>query len=402
MTCLATAALLFSVRMLESGRASDYCWAAFFAALATTTKLPAILLLVPLLLAHWYVVRQRGGGLRSLLTSRNLYWAAGVFILALIVTNPGLVLNPPLAPFGGGKSPELIDEDAAEVFVASAPNLFAYYLVVMKDSLGWPLFAVSMAGVVYALWKRTPTDMLLVSFAVVLYLAFASTGSGLYFPRYILPVIVVLTVLAGRMLYAVWPQSGSLKRLAAGAFVAMLLVVPVQRTVANNYLLTQTDTRTLAKEWFDENVPDGSKVLIEGLKVEPVKLTVPLQDSPDNMRENIEYYKTREPGKAVYLRYMLQVDTGRTYDLELVKLSELQSLDFYKDQGVRYLVIRPLAFESSRSSDRGSRLLAELQHDPDVRVIKSFRFDPKSRPGPDIDIYEVRPATLASGAEAPP
>ena len=42
------------------------------------------------------------------------------------------------------------------------------------------------------------------------------------------------------------------------------------------HTLTLPDTRTLAKAWFDANVPAGSKVLIEGGKIEPARETVPL------------------------------------------------------------------------------------------------------------------------------
>jgi hypothetical protein len=212
-----------------------------------------------------------------------------------------------------------------------------------------------------------------------------------------LPFIVVLATLGGRALCAVWPRGGYVKQAAAVSILVIFTALPAYRTAANNYLLTQTDTRTLAKEWFEENVPEGSRVMIEGLKVEPSRLTVPLQDTAANMRANIEYYKTREPGKAIYLRYLLQVDVERTYDLELVKRTEVQELQFYKDRGVQYFVIRPEAFENSRRmGSTGRDLLAELNDDPDVTLVKTFKSDARSRPGPDIDIYKVRtnaPAT---------
>ncbi|MEX2123285.1 MAG: glycosyltransferase family 39 protein [Woeseia sp.] len=390
MTCLATAALLFAVRMVTDGKASDYKWAALFAALATTTKLPAILLLVPLLVAHHYVVRRQDGGARRLFLARDLWWAAGIFVVVLAVTNPGLIVNPPWEAISVGADPEVIEENDAEVLPAVAPNLFVYYLSIIAESMGWPLLVVSLAGALYALWKRTPTDVILISFAAIYYLVFSSTGSNLFFPRYILPLIIVLALLAGRVLDVVWPRSGSLRQAAAVVFVVILAGFPAYRTVANNYLLTQTDTRTLARNWFDENIPQGSRVMIEGLKIEPTKLTVPLQDTPENMRANIEYYKSREPGKAKYLGFVLQVDIGNTYDLELVKPTELQSLEFYKNKGVEYLVIRPEAFASSRSMGQAGRdFLEDLQNDRDVSLLKSFRSDPRSRPGPDIDIYEV-------------
>ena len=391
MTCLATAALLFAVRMVTEGRPSDYKWAAFFAALATSTKLPAILLLIPLLLAHYYVVRSKRGGLGQFFLARDLWWSVVIFAVALAVTNPGIVVNPPLSVLSIFTEIETTEGEVEETLSVVVPNLYVYYLDVMAESMGWPLFVVCMAGALYALWKRTPTDVILVSFAMIFYLVFASVDSHLYYPRYILLLLVILALFGGRLLQDMWPEAGTAKKAVAVAVVAVLAAIPASRTVANNHYLTQTDTRALAREWFDQNIPSGSKVMIEGLKVEPSRLTVPLPDTVENMRSKIEYYKTREPAKAKYLSYLVQVDAGSAYDLELVKRTELQTLDFYKKQGVQYFVIRPEAFEHSRRmGSTGRDFLDALKDDPTIGLLKTFDGDPKSRPGPDIEIYEAQ------------
>lgn len=404
MTCLATAALLFAIKMATDGCAGNYKWAALFAALATTTKIPAILLLLPLLIAHYYYVRREGGGVRRFFLSQNLWWAAGIFAAVLAVTNPGLMMNLPVPAWFGdvGISAADVEGDFAEVAPA-IPNLYIFYIRVLGDSMGWPLLLVSFAGVLYALWKRTPADVMLVSFAVLFYVVFASSSNPyLYFPRYILLLIVVLALMAGKLLYAAWPRAGTAKQVVAVAIVAVLAFLPAYRTIANNYLLTQTDTRAIAREWFDENIPEGANVLIEGIKIEPTRLTVPLQDTADNMHEYIEYYRTREPGKSKYLKFKLQVLDGKTYDLELVAPSEWQlGLGHFKDIGIEYLVIRPEALYGSRKvSEDGSAFLVELQTDSDVSLIQTFQPDPRSRPGPLIQVYRIN-SNVAAPTESP-
>lgn len=403
MTCLATAALLFAAKMATGGSAANYKWAALFAALATTTKIPAVLLLLPMLIAHYYYVRREGGGVRRFLVSQNLWWAVGIFAVVLAVTNPGLMTNLPVPAWFGDVSISAADaeEDFAEVAPAM-PNLYAFYIRVLADSMGWPLLLVSFAGVLYALWKRTPTDVMLVSFALLFYVVFSSSSNPyLYFPRYILPLIVVLALMAGRLLYAAWPRARTMKQVVAVAVVAALTFLPAYRTIANNYLLAQTDTRTIAKEWFDENVLEGARVLIEGIKIEPTRLTVPLQDTADNMQEYIEYYSTREPGKSKYLKFKLQVLDGKSYDLELVAPSEWQQgVGHFRDIGIEYLVIRPEALYGSRkASEDGSAFLVELQTDPDVSLIQTFQPDSHSRPGPLIQVYRID-SNVAASAES--
>lgn len=400
MTCLVLATLLFAVRLVTDNNLSDYKWAALFAALATTTKLPGILLVVPLVIAHGFVVARTGGGARRFLLSRHLWLAAVVFVVVLGVTNPGMFLSPPVSVGSADVSAladpapaesEAISDDVLSESVFSAPNLYKFYAVVLGESLGWPLFVIALAGVFYAVVKRTPTDVLLIAFLLVVYLVFASVESSMYFPRYMLPAIAVLALLAGRLLgVGVSTASAPLGVLTLAVFVASA-VQPAFRVVLNNQLLNQPDTRRIAYDWFQETVPQGSKVMIEGLKIEPTRQTVPLRDTRENMRRHIDYYQTREPGKATYLRYVLKVEQGRTYDLELANPADLQSLQYYKSEGVEYLVIRPDGFSGSRQmGDLGEQFLADLAQDPEVRLIKNFESDPTSRPGPNIDIYQVK------------
>ncbi len=72
MTLLVTTALYFALQIVVTGRRRDYLLAALFAALATTTKLTGILVLLPLLLAHTYHVIGARGGLLGWWSSRNL------------------------------------------------------------------------------------------------------------------------------------------------------------------------------------------------------------------------------------------------------------------------------------------------------------------------------------------
>ena len=91
MTMLATLALYFALRIADSGQRKDYLLAALCAALATTTKLTGIVVLLPLLIAHTYSVANAESGLRGWFGSRNLWLAALVFAGVLVATNPGFL-----------------------------------------------------------------------------------------------------------------------------------------------------------------------------------------------------------------------------------------------------------------------------------------------------------------------
>ncbi len=69
--------------------------------------------------------------------------------------------------------------------------------------MGWPLFGLGLISAAYALWKRTAADVMLLSYALANYIVISSTTSeSLYYPRYALPIILVMAILSGRALAA--------------------------------------------------------------------------------------------------------------------------------------------------------------------------------------------------------
>jgi hypothetical protein len=172
-------------------------------------------------------------------------------------------------------------------------------------------------------------------------------------------------------------------------FTLLLAVMPARDIIAANVLMTRQDTRAEAKEWVEANIEAGARIFIEGHRTTLTKATVPLQNSAENLRESIEYYRDREPGKAKYFRMALRTLSGRTYDLVGVAHDELQSLQYYKDIGIQYFVLRPAAYEGSRQKYDWPRFVEEIRQDSDVVLIARFEADSEERPGPLIEIYRV-------------
>jgi hypothetical protein len=243
-----------------------------------------------------------------------------------------------------------------------------------------------------ALWRRARADLLLLSYAVANYLAITGTSSEvLYYPRYALPIIVVFVVLAGR---AVAELGGRLPRWrapASGLLAALMAIWPALITARADHLLTQTDTRTLAKNWFDANVPPGSRVLIEGGKIAPSRETVPLRESAESLARRIAYWRREDPRQARFLEAAMAGHPGGGYELKLVKVNALNSLEFYIADGVDYFVVRPRSFlESRRAVNSSVVVLNALRSDPRIELLKRFAEQPEVRPGPEIEIYRVR------------
>jgi len=395
MTLLAMVSLSFGLRMIGTHRRRDYLLAALFAALATTTKLPGILLLLPLLVAHTYAVRTASGGVRSWFGSRDFWLAALVFAGVLVATNPGIVNIAGYTRLFADPGSDALDDDAlvvmADLAGTASPNLYVFYLVAIRESMGWPLFLLSIASLAYACWRRTPADVVLISYALVNYLVISATTSEVaYYPRYALPIIAVLLVLAARGLAELLDVVPSRRGLLAAAVIVLVLAMPVGQSISTAKALIQTDSRTLAREWFESNVPSGARVLIEGGKIGPMRSTVPLRDTAATMQRRIEYWRMTEPKQAQLLEYQLAVHQGGGYDLELVRAGSVGSLDDYVARDVEYFVVRPKVFIGSRKAGTvGAAFLERLRSDPRVSLVKRFDGVGDARLSPTVEIYRL-------------
>jgi len=400
MACLVTATIYFAVKIAKGGSRSDYIWAAILAALATTTKVTAILLVVPLAVSHYFFVLDNGGQLRQLVFFKPLWQAIAVFILVYVLTTPGIVINFGgffefmLRKFGIGVDGSIVDVNrmAEQQTMLSNTNLFAFYFDAIKSSMTWPVFIISIAGMGYSLWRRKPVDLVLISFVFTFYLVMSmTTDTREFFPRYILPVIPAIALLGARLLDEIQGRVlGVRKSLIGIFFVGLIGAMPASQIAADNYLMAQKDTRAIANEWFEENVPAGATVFIEGTRTRTSESTIPLQNSAENIEVMIEQYRESEPGKAKYFSIAMESMNGPTYNLILVRGAGLKDLQYYMDLGVDYFVLRPEVYEGSRRQYNWPKIVMQVRNDADVSMVKSFQPDPKSVPGPYIEIYRVR------------
>lgn len=394
MTMLVACSLLFAWRVAEYGRTSDYLLASLFAALATTTKLPGVIVLVPLLMAHSYAIQRESGGIRAWLSKRDFWFAAAVFLVVLVATNPGILFKSGyLSLFtetAGGNGKEGVDAETA-YFVRERPNLYLYYLFVVRDSMGWPLFILGLASLAFALLRRTPLDLMLVVFALINYLAISSTTSDvLYYPRYALPIIFVFAVLAGRFLDETIGFASRWRSLVTIGALMLCAGPPIAQAMVTMNALARPDTRTLAAEWFEKNVPTGSHVLIESGKITADRATVPLRDSVAALERRIAHWRLVEPKQARYLELKLATHQGGGFNLELADLDEIASIEEYSQRGIEYFVVRPAYFLASRRAGTGSAaLIRDLRSDSRVTLLKRFEGDTRTQLGPTIEIYRL-------------
>ncbi len=110
-----------------------------------------------------------------------------------------------------------------------------------------PLLVLGLIGLAVALVRRTRTDLVLASFAIAYWLTLMPQRA--HFDRYIIPLLPVLGVLAGRL------------RVAPVALT--LLVVPLVWSISDARRLTRTDTRAAALPLVERALPTNAGVAVD-------------------------------------------------------------------------------------------------------------------------------------------
>ncbi len=380
-----------------------------------TTKITAIILVLPLALANW--LRFRRESLRRALLGREVLIAYLTGVIVFMVGQPGFVVR-----FGDfvravGHTLLGIGSPAAAAVYQEAgeqANLWALYLKWLVGGMGTPFVLLGVAGLGLAFHRRTRADMILLALVVPYYALIAGAQTThLYYPRYVLPLVPFLGLLAGRLLWGAVCRL-SMPARAHGLVAATLSVVCLLPSLVetSRWCLRQTreDTHVLTRRWFEENVPAGSSVFLVGNPVSPSapNLSLPLRNSDSNVAALLADLYPGEPRKAKFLEVRQKALTGPRYDLRTVRHFEpVASLEDYRRAGVRYFVLSGIHFDPNRPGKdtkhpqrvRTSRaaLYDSLNNHPDATRI--FEIDPEldGRPGRKFEIYRL----LDGGADDP-
>jgi 4-amino-4-deoxy-L-arabinose transferase-like glycosyltransferase len=253
-TLLVTFGLVACVHVYKVGRRRDYLAAGILAGLAFTAKYDGIALLAPLALAH-FASRRGGRSARDLALALAGCVLAGVLTFPSLVTEPGRVLNDIYV--------HLYVETTGGYDGLDPSGGYVFYARTLLIGLGWPLVLAAVAGVALSVVRRDVGGLVVASLPVAM---LATLGSQqLYFARFALPALPALIVLASLALDAL------IARQAVIGWTAVVLVAAptLADAVRFDALLTQTDTRTLAREWLSTSLPADATFAVDAPPLGP-------------------------------------------------------------------------------------------------------------------------------------
>ncbi|MBI3785689.1 MAG: glycosyltransferase family 39 protein [Deltaproteobacteria bacterium] len=250
-TTLLTATLLASVRCLQQSKRGDIFAAGLFAGLAAATKYTAgIAIVVPL----------------GLLLTRSAHttfirWAllGSAALIGFLLACPYAVLDWP-SLLGG------ILEQRRNYLGGYTPggNWLWYLDYLYAIGLGAPLAILCAAGLLITPTLRRRRLHWILAALCVGYFAFYSSYPSRA-ERNLILLLPLLCLLAADLLVEFLRRlmNDTAATIAACTLATVIAAPGLQRSIANNQSLSQPDTRTLAAQWIDENVPNGRHIARE-------------------------------------------------------------------------------------------------------------------------------------------
>ncbi|MDI6784378.1 MAG: glycosyltransferase family 39 protein [bacterium] len=264
-------------------------------------------------------------------------------------------------------------------------NGFITYLRTLNWQLGTLMLLISIIGIFYSILRDKKTGLILFIFPILYYLIMGR--SKLVFDRFMLPMLPFLTLASAIVIGELLRNNGWRKFWIPG--IAILLILqPLANALYFDYLFTQKDTRTLAKEWIEINLPKDSKIITEGY-------------GPPLTRYR-EFLKNQIPQEIIQEPYQVT---------ELPKTgAATEPISYYREQGYEYLIISsniylrywvrpdlyPEAIKYYQSLPKEAKLIATFSPFRKNKVIlnrleilPSTELYNRAHPGPILFIYQL-------------
>ena len=251
MTFFVTLSLLFAVRVSSVPSWKNYLWCGFFLGAATAAKYNAALALVALAAASVSAVsRGEASEAKASRLIPRLLVAMMVMVLVFAALSPYSLLHYRAA---------LNELAKVHQFLSSGNELGAWthLRVTLPDGFGWPFYLVLVAALFRALWLRRPVDLTLLAFVGAFFIHIG--GLGVVYPRYMVPLAPVLSVLVAELLVSVLRAR---PRYLFAAATVVLIGPPLSQSLRIDRLLAREDTRLMASRWISEHLPRREAILV--------------------------------------------------------------------------------------------------------------------------------------------
>jgi hypothetical protein len=384
---------------------ADYIYASIFGAIAINVKTMGIGIGVIFILSHIMRCKNEKRGFINYVYCREVMWSLVAFIAAFALSNPPIIMGiKQFIIYHLQVYANVYDE----VPYAIEGNGYYTYLLILYKEMGIPLLLTTIAGLAYALYKREDWDIILLVFIIGMYCMLSGT-TFLVQDRYLMVIFPALYLLTGRLVDSLLTNYAPLEKRKVPALLIISIVLCIYPLVASlKYVrtLTEENTSILSKRWIEENIPPGSKILIDaghtmitsGPRINQSKEKLEAQlNIIKNLKEgetyDSRYVRIVDSYSSIYFELLLKNMPEITYDITTTELGrQLESVEYYKQNGFDYFIHdQDLGFIIEdplwRTKHPKSAVFYD-SFDKSYTLVKTFSPSP-TRSGPTIKIYRI-------------
>lgn len=344
--------------------------------LAIASRYFMVMLIPAFALSCWVAVGPR---------PRRLWGAARACAIGLVAAGAAFVITTPYALLDYRLALNSIRNEARSTALSAdglSPlgNLWWYLSAALPDMSSLPLTVLALAAVGGALYRRDARQLILLSFMGPLLAAMSL--SALHRDRWLIQLLPLLSLFAAAAIGALSSRLGHLgqagarregiRQISLVLAVALVSAQPLARIVQQNLAHTSPSTRVLARDWLLHNLPAGSALAQE---------TYSAALSPEDFRSFV--FQPHE-------RLSPSLGPHKLRLLERYSLAHGHTLDDYRREGYRYLVIN--SWIAGNYLEEAARYPQETAFYQSLfatgRLIKQFT-PSATRDGATISIYEL-------------
>ena len=169
-----------------------------------------------------------------------------------------------------------------------------HYVYSLKEGLGPPLWICSSLAMVVSFFKKNLKLNALGFFTASYYLILIYGGQS--YERYVLPILPSALIITADAFEDLRKKSRKLKSL--WLLVLTLLILPsLFQSIRFDQVISEKDTRTLAKEWIEKNISYGTSIAFNHHFFAPR-----LNHSPEQLKEKENKIRQNEGDSATRLR----------------------------------------------------------------------------------------------------
>jgi 4-amino-4-deoxy-L-arabinose transferase-like glycosyltransferase len=269
-TFFTTLTLFAALHIQANGERRWYVVAGAALGLGFATKYTAVFATLPVLVAHFLapgVILKHPSNWQMW----RLWLVASVGACTTVLASPYFIITPDKVIQDVYQYLYLPGRDGFEGWIIDPGGGYLFYLKSLLWGLGYGLLALSIVGVAVALWRRQRQMLVVVILPVGMYLSMGH--QEMFFARFLLPAVPPLLLLAAVVLVELInshvPQSSRWSVWVLCLLAVVMAVPSLAASLRYNALLHREDTRTMAKNWMESNLPTGSRIAIEWTAYSP-------------------------------------------------------------------------------------------------------------------------------------